>query len=109
MIAVIDETTPEANGRILYVVASAIIFTDADSAREAIAAVLPSGRKRPFHWHDEGPLARQAMIRTIKGLGVMGRAHVCVCGRRGQEAARASALRMGFSSLLSDGWRATLR
>lgn len=60
MIAVIDETTPEVDGSILYTVVSAVLIADVAEARLALDAVLPD-RKRPFHWNQEGPTGAIAL------------------------------------------------
>jgi hypothetical protein len=104
VIAVIDETAPEGPGGIYYVVTAAIVIADAAIARTALDAVLPAGRKRPFHWHKEGPEARNALLACIEGLGVV--SHVCVhypTGRQRQEKARAVGLKHLVCALLIDG------
>lgn len=102
MIAVIDETTPEVDGAILYTVVSAVVIADVAEARLALANVLPD-RKRPFHWNQEGPTARAAMVDCLEDIGVVGRAHVVQCGRRSQERARRVSMDATIGALLFDG------
>lgn len=103
MIAVVDETTPELAGAVLYTVVSAVLIADEVTAMDALASVLPAGRKRPFHWNQEGPQAREAMRNCIETVGVVGRAVVVQCGRRTQERARAVALADTVQHLLGEG------
>lgn len=102
MIAVIDETTPEVDGAILYTVVSAVLIADAVEARKVLAEVVP-GRVRPFHWNEEGPVARRAMVDCLDAIGVVARAHVVQCGRRGQERARRVGMEATVSVLLEEG------
>jgi hypothetical protein len=104
MIAVIDETAPEGPRGIYYVVTAAIVIAEPAMARAALAAVLPAGRERPFHWRREGPDARDALFACIEELGVV--SHVCVhypTGRQRQEKARAAGLKHVVCELLVDG------
>lgn len=104
MRAYIDETTPEDKGGIYYVAAAAILLADPADADAALAAVLPPGRTRPFHWSREGPQARSRLLDCLQGLG--GVAHVCVhypTGRARQEEARAAVLAAMLPKLLVDG------
>ena len=105
MIAVIDETTPESQGGVFYVVNAGIVIEDPDEARVVLRKVIDaSGRTRPFHWHKEGPAARDAMCEAIEQLGVV--SHVGVghpTARHGQEKARAVALGLVLPRLLADG------
>lgn len=103
MIAVVDETSPEVAGGILYTVVSAVLIADEVSAKEAVSEVLGPARKRPFHWNQEGPVAREAMRDCIETLGVVGRAVVVQCGRRSQERARAVAMSDTVRHLLDEG------
>lgn len=101
--AVVDEATPEGRGGIYYVVTAAVLL-DVAQVRTAIAGVLPSGRRRPFHWASEGPQARERMLELIASTGVV--AHVVVhhpTGRRRQEEARRLALTELVPVLLDDG------
>lgn len=103
MIAVVDETTPEVAGGILYAVVSVVLIADAVQAKEELATVLPQGRTQPFHWNKEGPRAREAMRVCIEQVGAVGRAMVVQCGRKSQEPARAVALGATIRHLLGEG------
>lgn len=103
MIAVVDETAPADRGGIYYVVTAAIVL-DADTTRLALGSLLAEGRKRPFHWSEEGPAARGRMLDLLVGHGMVG--HVVVhypTGRRRQEQARRSALEELVPLAIADG------
>ena len=105
MIAVVDEAAPADRGGIYYVVSAAVLL-DADATRLGLRSVLPAGRKRPFHWVDEGPAARTRMLDLLESHGLV--AHVVVhypTGRRRQEQARQSAWRSSFPSSSPTGPR----
>ena len=105
MLAVLGETYPELPGGVAYVVGAAVILADEDAARAAVAGIFAaSSRQRPFHWHDEGPAARRAMIGVLAEIGAV--AHICVhypTVHRRLEAARASALQTVLPQVLDDG------
>jgi hypothetical protein len=92
-------------GGIAYVVGAAVIVADEDEARAAVTGVFAgTARRRPFHWHEEGPTARRAIIDVLGELGAV--AHICVhypTGRRKLEAARAGALRAVVPKIVRDG------
>lgn len=103
MIALMDETSPAGPGGIYYVVSVAVLL-DVDDVTDKLAAVLPDRRKRPFHWVDEGPHAREAMLALLCTSGVAG--HVVVhhpTGRRRQEKARGLAVRELVPLAVLDG------
>ena len=85
--------------------APGIVVDDPDTARDLLRNVVAApGRTRPFHWHQEGPTARDAMCDAIDQLGVV--SHIAVghpTARHGQEAARAQALGHVLPRLLTDG------
>lgn len=63
MLAVLDETFPEMPDGIAYVVGSAVVLQDEAATREALSRVFVDDRRtRPFHWHREGPQARDRLI-----------------------------------------------
>ena len=105
MLAVLDETYPELPGGVAYVVGAAVILADEDAARAAVGGILAgTDRQRPFHWHEEGPTARRAMIGILAEIGAV--AHVCVhypTALRRLEAARASALQTVLPRVVDDG------
>lgn len=103
MLAVIDETTPFVAGGICYGVVSGILLTDEDEARSIVRAGLPVGRRRPFHWHEEGIAAKTAMAAAITKIGIIARTVVVPCGRRSQDRARAVAMEETIVHLLSEG------
>jgi hypothetical protein len=105
MLAVLDETYPELRSGIAYVVGAAVLLANEETARAAVAKIfVGTQRQRPFHWHQEGPTARLAMIRALSDIGAV--AHVCVhypTGRKKLEAARAGAIRAVVPKLVQDG------
>lgn len=105
MLAVLDETYPELAGGIAYVVGAAVILADEHEARAAVVGLFAgTPRRRPFHWHEEGPTARQAIIGVLGEIGAV--AHVCVhypTGRKKLEAARAGALQAIVPKIVGDG------
>ena len=93
VIALMDETFPGGPGGIYYVVSVAVLL-DVDDVIDKVTAVVPDGRKRPFHWVNEGPRAREAMLELLCTGAVAG--HVVVhypTGRKSQEEARGLAVR----------------
>lgn len=104
MFAALDESAPELPSGIAYVLTGVVLLGEEVEARKAAQAVLPTYRKNPFHWHREGPTARDAMMACLSHTGAV--AHVCVhypTGRRKQEAARARLLEMVVPKLLGEG------
>ena len=105
MLAVLDETYPTVNGHISYVVGSAVILADEQSARTAVDGILPHpDRVKPFHWHKEGPKARAAMVNALVDVGAV--AHICVhhpTGPKRLEAARRKAVGAVLLPILNDG------
>jgi hypothetical protein len=116
--ALMDESSPEASGGIFYIVTAVVTVTDEADTKAALEKVLVSpGRRRPFHWVDEGPTARDGMIRCLVEVGAT--AHVAVhypTARSGIEAARARCisdivprvLREGATELLIESRNATM-
>src|SRR5690349_10530196 len=103
VIAVMDETAPADKAGIYYVVSAAILL-DPTSAKPALEAVLPPGRRRPFHWVLEGVRARNRMLDLLVTSGVA--AHVVVhypTGRRRQEQARRDAISELVPLVIADG------
>lgn len=103
MIALMDETSPTGPRGIYYVVSVAVLL-DVDDVTDKLAGVLPNQRKRPFHWVNEGPHARDAMLELLCTSGVAG--HVVVhhpTGRRRQEEARGLAVRELVPLAVLDG------
>lgn len=104
MFAALDESTPELPNGIAYVMTGVVLLADDEGARRAARAVLSAERTKPFHWHREGPVARNAMIECLGELGAV--AHVVVHSptrRRQQEAARARALSLLVPELVAEG------
>jgi hypothetical protein len=105
LLAVLDETYPELTGGIAYTVGAAVILADERTARSALAGIFTdTHRTRPFHWQQEGPAARSAMIAVLTEIGAV--AHICVhypTGRRKLQAARAKALRQIVPRIMHDG------
>lgn len=102
MIAVVDETNPEIGGGMVYSVVAGIVIADEALARAELAQVIP-GRKRPFHWSEEGHVARTRMVNCLSNINVLGKAVAVQCGRRGQERARARALAAIVTELIASG------
>ena len=103
IVAVVDETTPFLGGGIGYAVVSGILLGDVGEVQATMPAVIPAGRRRPFHWHLEGVAAKAAAVAALVDLDVVARAVVVPCGRRRQEAARAVALAATVEQLVDDG------
>jgi hypothetical protein len=105
VLAVLDETYPELPGGVAYVVGAAVILADEHDARAAVAGIFASTvRQRPFHWHQEGPTARKAIIDVLCEIGAV--AHVCVhypTGRKKLESARGGALHTVIPKIVHDG------
>lgn len=104
MFAALDESTPELPNGIAYVMTGVVLLADEAAARSAAQAVVSTGRVRPFHWHQEGPVARNAMMRCLVETGAIARVYVHTpTGRRKQEAARAKALGLLVPELVAEG------
>jgi hypothetical protein len=105
MRAALDETYPELRSGIAYVVAATVVVADEATTTAALAGVLNQpGRKRPFHWHNEGPTAKNRLVDCLIEIGAV--AHICVhypTGRKKTEAARAAGLRQVIPLLLGEG------
>jgi hypothetical protein len=105
MRAALDETNPELRGGIAYVVAATVVVADEAATAAALSAVLiEAGRKRPFHWHREGPAAKTRLVDCLIEVGAV--SHICVhypTGRKKTEAARAAGLRQIIPLLLVEG------
>lgn len=102
MIGVVDETTPESAG-VHYAVVSGLLLEDEATVRTALEGVLPPGRQRTFHWHTEGPVAKEAMVACLSAIHVVAKATVVTSGRKQLEQARAQALAATVEALLADG------
>lgn len=103
MIAVMDESCP-ADPRGIYYIVTAAIILDYEQVTCQLAAVLPSRRRRPFHWVNEGPQARGRMMDLLVGSGLV--AHVVVhypTGRRSQERARNAAITELVPVIIAEG------
>lgn len=89
LIAVIDETVPEVGAGVHYVLTTAVTLSavDVDQALVGLFSDAP-GRRRPFHWHKEGPAARDRITEIIIEHGVVAHSRYLTVGRRGQLAAR---------------------
>jgi len=102
--AALDESTPELPNGIAYVMTGVVLLANEAAARSAAQAVVPPGRLRPFHWHREGPVAREAMMSCLVETGAIARVYVHTpTGRRRQEAARAKALGLLVPELVAEG------
>jgi hypothetical protein len=105
MRAALDETNPELRGGIAYVVAATVVVADEAATAAALSTVLiEPGRKRPFHWHREGPAAKTRLVDCLIEVGAA--SHICVhypTGRKKTEAARAAGLRQIIPLLLVEG------
>ena len=89
LIAVIDETVPAVGAGVHYVLTTAVTFSrvELDEALGGLFSDTP-GRKRPFHWHKEGPAARNRITEIIIEQGVVAHSRYQTVGRRGQRNAR---------------------
>jgi hypothetical protein len=95
VIAFVDESVRTGSGGLLYVVAAGVVVkTDADRARDELRKFL-SPRQGYFHWGDEKPARRLAMLDRLAELDVMAfvTSYYPAANRR-QERARASCLTM---------------
>ena len=104
MFAALDEATPELPNGIAYVMTGVVLLAEPDAARAASRRVLAADRSTPFHWHREGPFAREAMMACLAEVGAVARVFVHTpTGRRKQEAARAKALGLLVPDLVAEG------
>lgn len=89
LIAVIDETVPVVGAGVHYVLTTAVTFSpvELDQTLGSLFSDTP-GRKRPFHWHKEGPAARNRITDIIVEHGVVADSRYQTVGRRGQRDAR---------------------
>ncbi len=103
---IIDESAVfEPAGDLTYVVASAVVVPgslDVVRVQAAAAIGFGAGRRRPFHWVDEGPMARRAMREVTQAYA----SHVVTAvasgvGRRGQEHVRQAGLRSLIEHVVS--------
>ncbi len=93
LIAVIDETSPRMGPGVYYVLTTAVMFNPA-AVTTALAAVFDDtpARTRAFHWHKEGPTARQKLIDIIIGQGVIAHSRYQSVARDKQVRARQALL-----------------
>ena len=105
MKAALDETSPEGPRGIFYVVGSVVVIADEVTTSKHLRNVIDQPRRvRPFHWSQEGPVARNRMIDCLEDLGAV--AHICVhypTGRRRLGAARSNGIAEVIPRLLHDG------
>jgi hypothetical protein len=89
LVAVIDETVPEVGAGVHYVLTTAVMLSPI-TVEAALAALFMDtpGRLRPFHWHKEGPEARDRITEILVAHGVIAHSRYQTVGRRGQLAAR---------------------
>jgi hypothetical protein len=103
MIAAIDETTPEGNGGVFYVITAAILLNDRGETSRKLQEVT-GPRSRPFHWSQEGSQTRTRMVDLLCELGVLAIPWVHYpTGRKQQESARQKLLSEATVQLLGDG------
>ena len=105
MFAALDETYPSLPGGTAYVLAAAVLGAERDDVRQAARDVIAQpGRMRPFHWHEEGPLALDRMVDCLQQVGAV--AVVCVhrptAGNQ-MDRARAAALETLIPPLIAEG------
>lgn len=93
MIAFVDESMRQSDDG-LYVVAAAVVVEDESGrVREALRDVLLPGQVR-FHWHDERPERRLAMLKVVSSRIAAGFAAFHRSGgHASQERARAQCLK----------------
>jgi uncharacterized protein with von Willebrand factor type A (vWA) domain len=69
VIAYVDESL-RLDGEGRYVLAAVLVpDARADEVRAVLRSTLRAGQRR-FHWHDEGPASRAAMVGVVAGLGL---------------------------------------
>lgn len=88
LIAVLDETSPVAGAGVYYVVTTAIVLEPSAVLDEIDGLFDDPTRKRPFHWHKEGPAARDRILRIIEEVGVVAYSRYQSVGRKRQIASR---------------------
>jgi hypothetical protein len=103
-VALIDESTPVAGAGVYYVMTTAVVM-DVEAAREGLESLFVDtpGRKRPFHWHKEGPIVQERMMQLIIDLGVVTFCRWRTVGRRGQTSARRELLVALANDVVAEG------
>lgn len=89
LVAFIDETSPQMGAGIYYVLTSAVTLDVASITVELDSLFVDTpNRTRGFHWHQEGPAARQRMIDIVIRNGVIARSRHRSVARNKQIPAR---------------------
>ncbi|WP_419853918.1 hypothetical protein [Candidatus Poriferisodalis sp.] len=101
LVAVIDESSPEAGGGIYYIVAAVVIF-DWPDVRERVENVV-GGRTSHFHYRSEGREAIGRMAAVLEESGALASVLWRSVGRRHQVEARRDLLAVHARQLASDG------
>lgn len=91
IVVVADESSPQTVAGVTYIVAAGAVLSPAELALD-LSTLFEPPRKRPFHWHNEGPTSRARMTELIARHTVVGVAFCGVVGRRGQIRARRAML-----------------
>ncbi|MGH9212440.1 MAG: hypothetical protein ACRD2C_17450 [Acidimicrobiales bacterium] len=105
MLGLLGESVPESARGVHYVIGAAVLIDPAQrDEAEARAQKLIDGRRRAFHWKDEGTLRRSAMIDLLGelDLGMFAVIHHPVAAKRQVDARRRS-LRTLASVLCREG------
>ncbi|MEZ5378223.1 MAG: hypothetical protein R2733_17075 [Acidimicrobiales bacterium] len=104
LVAFIDETSPQMGAGIYYVLTSAVTLDVAAVTLELelLFADTPN-RTRGFHWHREGPAARQRMIDIVTRSGVIARSRHRSVARNKQIPARLDLLCALADDLVAEG------
>lgn len=93
-IAVVDETIPTMGGGVIYVLTTAVMFEPA-TMQTALSTLFDDtpNRVRAFHWHKEGPVARQKILDIIINGGVVAHSRYQPAARTKQVACPSTAPR----------------
>lgn len=101
VIGVVDEAAPHAGSGVYYAVAAVRIIDPELVGHDALSVI--AGRKRPFHYHQEGVEVRRRMADVIETRGVLCEVLWQPAKRNGQVAARSRLMAEQALRLEDDG------
>ena len=87
MIGMMDESIADTGTGCIYILTLVVADSEELELREDIRAVV-DGRRRPFHWSEEGPQIRKRMSSVARRLPLTSYAFAAACGRSRQDATR---------------------
>ena len=104
LVALIDETSPQMGPGIYYVLTSAVTL-DVGAITVELDLLFSDtpNRKRRFHWHKEGPAARQRIIDIVTRNGVIAQSRHRSVARNKQIPARLDLLCALADDLVTEG------